>query len=166
MSTWLTEAEYKQSGAAAVGVTLNRAFLKEIKDDHVELRELINRNRIRIKQPSIKANQVLDWLHHLRDELETYFALEEFYGYFKQAAVTNPAVSQSALSLQSEHEELFIDLLKLIDATEQIIYHENNTQLDFVQDGFEQFVAKFELHEQSEMELMMRLCNEEIGVGD
>ena len=166
MSVWLTESEFRQSGADSVGVRLNLAFFQEIKDEHIELRQLVAQTRNRLSKPDVKPTQVLDWLSDLRDELETYFALEEFYGYFNQSAVTNPSVNHAAETLQLEHLELFVNLLVLIDSTEQIIYQESNTDLDHVREGFDKFAVKFEEHERAEMELMMRYCNEEIGVGD
>jgi hypothetical protein len=38
--------------------------------------------------------------------------------------------------------------------------------MDEVEDQFNRFRSELALHEQCEMELMMRLCNEDIGVGD
>lgn len=166
MSIWLTESEFRQSGAAAMGVTLNHAFLADIKDDHVELRELVKLNRNRLGDQPVEPSQTLAWLNELRDELETYFALEEFYGYFNHAAISNPSVSRSAKSLKTDHEKLFIQLIELIDQTEQIIYHESDSNIDSVRIGFLQFASDFDEHEEAEMELMMRLCNEELGVGD
>ncbi len=165
MGVWLTEVEFRQSGGAAVGVTLNLAFFQEIKDDHIELRELVAQNQVRLSDTAPDPSEVVDWLHELRDELETYFALEEFYGYFNHSAVSNPHVSQAAIGLQREHEELFVDLVNIIEATEQIIYRETDASVDEVVRAFDQFCRRFELHEQAEMELMMRFCNEEIGGG-
>ena len=41
MSTWISETEFRQSGAAAAGITINVAFLQEIKTDY-GFRELLN----------------------------------------------------------------------------------------------------------------------------
>jgi len=172
MSVWLSESEYRQSGAASVGLTLNVAFLQEIKQDNVEFRELLARVRFHFQnvEPSQKNRPVetARLLSELRDELETYFALEEFYGYFQNAEVNNPSVCHQADQLRTEHELLFLELNQLVDSTEQIVYHECSSELTFddIVDQFESFLAHLQRHEHKEMELVMRLFNEEIGVGD
>jgi hypothetical protein len=171
MSVWLSESEYRQSGATQTGLTINVAFLQEIKED-VRFQDLIESTRQHfVTAEAHVRNRPIDTarvLNELRDELETYFALEEFYGYFQNAEVVNPSVSHQADSLKKEHEELFLELSKLIDSVEQIVYRENSPDLTFatIARDFEHFITALHHHEQKEMELVMRLYNEEIGVGD
>ena len=171
MSVWLSESEYRQSGAAQTGLTINVAFLQEIKED-IGLQELVEnaRNHFLNAESSVRSRPIdtARVLNELRDELETYFALEEFYGYFQNAEVVNPSVSRQADFLKNEHEVLFLELNELIDSVEQIIYHENPPDLTFEQiaNDFDHFVTALNHHEHKEMELVMRLYNEEIGVGD
>ena len=171
MSTWLSETEFRQSGAESAGVTINVAFLQEIKDDF-EFRNQLNQVYAQLNprdvedRPSIKV--AADLLDGLRDELKTYFALEEFYGYFGQAKVDNPCVSQKAQELRGDHEKLFLQLSEVFELSQQILYREVGSDLDYekVAEGFERFCIDLAHHEQAEMELMMRLCNEDLGVGD
>lgn len=171
MSVWLSEKEFRQSGAESLGVTINVAFLQEIKDDF-GFRAVLNEAyyQLKPKDPLAKTSPrvAAELLNSLRDELETYFALEEFYGYFKQSAIANPCVNQQAIKLQSEHETLYLAMSELVEMCEQIVYRENNVELTLndVADKFENFCIALARHEQSEMDLMMRLCNEDIGVGD
>ena len=171
MSVWISEKEYRQSGAELAGVTINVAFLHEIKTDF-GFRDLLNQIYAKLDPhdpddrvtPNIAANLLCD----LRDEMQTYFALEEFYGYFAQSAVNNPCVNRKATDLRSEHETLFLQLSDLVERTQQIAYHEAATDagLEEISRGFEQLCMDLADHEQAEMDLMMRLCNEDIGVGD
>ena len=168
MSTWLTEKEYRQSGAIAAGMTINAAFMDEIKTDF-DFRSALNRSYYWINQkPDASPRLVVQWLCDLRDQLETYFALEEFYGYFQNAEVQNPAVSHSAELLRDEHEHLFLQLNDCVDAMEQIVYHECPIEnaFDKAAENFQSFLSRLQRHENREMELVMRLHNEEIGVGD
>lgn len=179
MSTWLSEKEFRQSGAESAGVTINVAFLQEIKSDF-GFRDLLNDAYRQLKPGSqagdfgdesggrVSPRVAAELLEDLRDGLETYFALEEFYGYFQQAAVQNPCVSQKAIGLQSEHETLFLKLNQIVELTQQIVYHEAGpeTTLDHVAEELESFCIQLAQHEQAEMDLMMRLCNEDFGVGD
>ena len=171
MSTWLSEKEFRQSGAESAGVTINVAFLRDIKEDF-GFRNLLNEVYFKLNaSPSDKKllpRVVAELLGELRDELETYFALEEFYGYFKQAAVSNPIVSQKAIGLSGEHEMLYLQLSGLVESAQQIVYREVGPEVSVhgIVDGFEEFCIELAAHEQAEMELMMRLHNEEFGVGD
>ncbi len=158
MSVWLSESEYRQSGATQTGLTINVAFLQEIKED-VGLQDLIEKTRQHFSTAGTSVrNRPIDTarvLNDLRDELETYFALEEFYGYFQNAEVVNPSVSHQADLLKNEHERLFLELNALIDSVEQIVYHENSPELTFEQiaSDFDHFITALHDHENREMEL-------------
>ena len=118
---WLSEKEYRLSGAEATGLTFNVAFLREIKTDF-DFRTLLNKvySRLRPKggqakgqQGTVSPREVADMLGELRDSMETYFALEECYGYFTESETQNPRVSQRATRLQGEHETLYLQLSNL-----------------------------------------------------
>ncbi len=167
MSTWLTEKEFLQSGAIATGITLNVAFLQEIKQENVELRQLIESVAEKIALDSrVSPREAMELLYQVREELETYFALEEFYGYFRHARVTNPVVSDCAARLQLEHEQLYLCFNDIVELAEQIVYRETDAMMADLLDELNRFRGQLDLHENREMELMMRLCNEEFGVGD
>lgn len=167
MSTWLTEKEYRQSGAIAAGMTINAAFMDEIKTDF-DFRSTLNRTYYWVNQkPDAAPRLVVQWLCDLRDQLETYFALEEFYGYFPQESIGNPVVSRKAQAKTQEHETLYLDLSRVIDLAEQIVYRESadSVNLDTVRSEFEKFCIALAHHEQDEMELVMQLCNQDVGGG-
>lgn len=172
MSTWLSEKEYQQSGAESAGVTINVAFLSEIKQDF-GFRGLLNEVYLRLNpetplEKPVTAQVAAQILSELRDELETYFALEEFYGYFGLNTAENPKVSQDATKLRAGHESLFLELSAVVELAHQVVYREAgpDVTLDHIAEQFERFCINLAHHEQSEMDLMMRLCNEDIGVGD
>lgn len=168
MSTWLTEKEYRQSGAISVGMTINVAFLEEIKTDF-DFRSTLNKIYEKVnRQPDAEPREISEWLSELRDQIETYFALEEFYGYMEKDDARNPQVGQRVSAKTAEHEKLFLQLSAVIDLAEQIVYRECSRDIGIadVREQFDEFCKCLARHEQEEMELMMRLCNEDIGVGD
>lgn len=168
MTTWLTEKEYRQSGAIAVGMTINVAFLEEIKSDF-DFRSTLNKVYQQVNQrPDAPPPEIVRWLNQLRDQLETYFALEEFYGYFEQDEVTNIRVSRMVAKKTEEHETLFLQLSQVIDVAEQIVYHECSGDITIteVRRLFHRFCEALADHEQDEMELIMQMFNEDVGVGD
>lgn len=183
MSIWFSETEFRRSGVLSLGVhmgvdgeaeiaedqvTLNVAFMSEIKEDF-DFRETLNTvyHRINGSQP-ISPRDAAKELAGLRDQLETYFAMEEFYGYFQQAATTNPGVNHKADLLRGDHESLFLQLNELVDLAEQIVYRECSKQVTIrdLAEQLDSFCEALADHEQDEMELMMRLHNEVFGVGD
>ena len=168
---WLSEQEYRLSGAEATGFTFNVAFLLEIKSDF-GFRDLLKQVRSQLCQAPaaerVSPRQAADLLNDFRDELETYFALEEFYGYFKHANIDNPPVSKKASRLKEEHESLYLELSRVIEMAQQLVYRECGPEVTVESIGqlFEQFYLNLMRHEEAEMNLVMALCNEDFGVGD
>ena len=168
MTVWMSEKEFRQGGAEAVGVTINVAFLQEIKEDFGFRKMLNDVYQTLHRGEKVHPRIASEMLSGLRDELETYFALEEFYGYFDQSAEQNPAVSKKAYHLRSDHEKLYLQFNDIVEKSEQIVYHEcpEDFTVRELCSYLDQFCMALADHEQSEMELMMRLVNEDIGVGD
>jgi len=175
MSTWLSEERISSERRKSAGVTINVAFLQEIKSDSgfrdqltAVFQQLKTGVTLNQGQEKLVPRVAAELLGELRDGLETYFALEEFYGYFQQASVQNPCVGQAASGLQAQHESLFLELNQIVETTQQIVYNESGPEitLDHVAAQLDAFCTEFNDHEQAEMDLMMRLCNEDFGVGD
>jgi iron-sulfur cluster repair protein YtfE (RIC family) len=167
---FLSEQEYRQSGAEATGLTFNVAFLREIKMDF-GFRELLNRvyHRLNHKHGGDVATprEAADLLADLRDELETYFALEECFGYFADAEIENPPVSRKAIELKNDHERLYLELSEVVEMAMRLVYRECGPEISLttISNTFEQFCKNLATHEQAEMNLVMALCNEDFGVG-
>ena len=69
-------------------VSINPAFLQEIKDDHHELRQLMHHVSAMLSRPSwmrLEYDRLVELLTKLRDQLAMHFSLEEAYGYFEDA---------------------------------------------------------------------------------
>ena len=170
MNTWMSEKELRQSGSEAKCLAINVPFLQEIKQDF-EFRQLLTRVYRQLNgegEPPVSPRMASEILSQLRDELETYFALEEFYGYFKHSAETNPSVCRESEALRREHEKLYLQFNQIVEMSEQIVYHECSTEIGIAElaEKLERFCETLARHEQDEMDLMMRMCNEDIGVGD
>ena len=149
-------------------VKINVAFLREIKEDNVHFQELLEAIRMSLDVGrNVRIRVLAELLGRLRDELETHFALEEFFGYFNDAGAKNNQVGHSAKKLCDEHRELFLQLNELVEESERLLYKETPSRnKDEIVQGFLDFYDQLKRHEQDEMELMMRLWNEDIGVGD
>jgi hypothetical protein len=151
-------------------VTINPAFLHEIKEDNVELREvlaqLVNRLLQRRQRPA-DARTLVEMLGRLRDQLAIHFSLEEAFGYFENATAVAPRLSRQAEELRSEHNLFFRDICSICEQAEQLLYHEVPGQvLRQIAARFAAFHDAFQLHESRERELIMAAFDDDIGVCD
>lgn len=168
MSTWMSETEFRQAGAGKAGIAINVPFLMEIKEDS-EFRQLLNEVYQRINQsPAPAPRTAIEILGSLRDELETYFALEEFYGFVKNSVNADAMQSKLASELADEHSKLYLQFNDIIEIGEQIVYRECSPQVTVSDLAvlLDKFCHSLAQHEQKEMELMMKTCNQDTGVGD
>ena len=168
MKSWITEKEYRQGGGESAGVAINVPFLQEIKQDF-EFRQLLDHVVSQIKQqPACPPRVVAESLASVRDQLETYFALEEFYGYFPMANVSNATRSNQVAELKAEHATLYLQYDQIVETCQQIVYRECKPEitLEQVLNLLDQFRGDFMNHEEKEMTLMMEICNQDVGVGD
>lgn len=160
--------DHSDNPRTSQSVTMNVAFLREIKEDNVHFNELLEAVRLSLEVGGeVRVRVLAELLGRLRDELETHFALEEFYGYFRDSAQKNQQVGSVASKLCQEHETLFVQLNELVEEAERLLYKETPCRdRDEIVAGFFNFCSDLKMHEHQEMELMMRLWNEDIGVGD
>jgi iron-sulfur cluster repair protein YtfE (RIC family) len=155
---------------AARTVRVNAAFLQEIKEDNVELGDLLQQlsaelltRRPRTHDPRL----LLDLLNRLRDQLGIHFSLEEAFGYFEDAVDVAPQLSEKSEQLRSEHDLFFRDICRLCDFVEQVIYEEKPAfSFRQIASRFSAFHDAFEQHEARERELIMDAFDDDIGVGD
>jgi hypothetical protein len=151
-------------------ITINPAFLQEIKDDHHELRQLMHHTAASLNRPTwmhVEVSQLVDLFTKLRDQLAMHFSLEEAYGYFDDAIDEAPHLSRRAEHLRSQHFQLFSQMCALVDQAEALLDHEHAAfAIARLADGFHQFEARLQQHETSECELIVEAANEELGTGD
>ena len=151
-------------------VTVNAAFLQEIKEDNRELRRLLGTADGLIAEPAndrTVAKRWVDLLSELRDQLAMHFSLEEAYGYFDDAIDVAPRLSEQAEALRSEHETLFRVMCGLVESAERQLYRETSGRAHKkILRDFVSFRHKFHDHESRENELILESLDDDIGVGD
>ena len=150
-------------------VTVNAAFLQEIKEVNQELWQLLGDLRHRCQRPIApgQCRLLIDRLCQLRDQLALHFSLEEAYGYFDDPVDVAPQLGRAAEQLRSEHKELYLDLCELVDHAERMFYEERHAALAlWIGPQFLQFDARLRSHEERENELIYEAYDGDIGVGD
>ena len=97
-------------------VTVNAAFLQEIKEVNQDLWRLLDRLREMCANPAIirsRRSQFLGQIEELRDQLALHFALEEAYGYFEDPVYVAPQLCDRAFALRDEHRQLYLEVCQL-----------------------------------------------------
>jgi hypothetical protein len=151
-------------------VSINAAFLQEIKDDHHELRQIMHHTAAMLNRPvwmKVEYGRLVELLTKLRDQLAMHFSLEEAFGYFEDAVSVAPHLSKRAENLRAQHFEMYSDLCRLVDRAEQYLYHEtvDDARVGLAA-GYRELMNRFQEHEARENELILEAWNDELGTGD
>lgn len=149
-------------------MTVNAAFLKDIKDDNRDLKLLLDRILPLVEHPQTASNhwqELIDLFAGLRDQLALHFALEEAYGYFDDAIVTAPRLSATAECLRGQHASLFERIRNLADKSSEI-RNDGGEQVGRLLAEFHEFRTQFEQHEEAELKLILGALEDDIGGGD
>ncbi len=156
-----------QSSISTKQVTVNAAFLKEIKEDNQHLKQLWDRVVPLVDHSTKAANhwpELIELFAEVRDQMALHFSLEEAYGYFDDAVDIAPQLSTLAHRLRSEHTELFSDVRDLADAAMDARM-DSDDDIARIVNRFHQFRQRFEQHEEAELSLILQSM-EDIGGGD
>jgi hypothetical protein len=149
-------------------VTVNAAFLQEIKEVNADLWALLAELRHRCQRPIApgQCRQLVDRICLLRDQLAMHFALEEAYGYFEEPVEVAPQLGRLAGQLRSEHRELYLDFSDLIERAERMYYDEQHAALAlWIGSQFLELDQRLRRHEERENELILD-AYDDLGVGD
>ena len=159
---------YKAAGSLQSGLTINAAFLKEIKDDNRQLKTLWDRVGELVAHRQVASNhysELVELVQQLCDQMAIHFSLEEAYGYFDDAVDVAPHRSVEAQRLRAQHPGLFTQIQALSDQIAQI----DRTNLEKLAnwiERFDVFQCKFQRHEEAELNLILDSFDDDLGVGD
>ena len=157
------------AGSLPSTLTVNAAFLQEIKEDNRELTSLLEQlaGAFASRAPSgIEPRRAVDLLSQLRDQIAMHFSLEEAYGYFEDAIAVAPQLSRVAANLRAQHQGLFRRICDLEELAEQWLYHETIDASGRLLRGYDEFLVLFSQHEAAENELIIDSVNGDLGGGD
>jgi hypothetical protein len=151
-------------------VSVNAAFLQEIKEDDREFRQLLCQAGEMLGPThlsTVEPRRILEHLCRLRDQLALHFTLEEAYGYFEDAIGSAPQLSDQAEQLRNQHQTLFGDFCRTVDAAEQLTTSDADDHARArLARMFHNFRADMQLHEAREHDLILAAFNEDYGAGD
>ena len=153
-------------------LSINAAFLQDIKDDSVQLKELLGAASAalqKVGQGRVQHKALAAILCRLRDQLATHFSLEEFFGYFDDAVDSAPRLSEQAKKLRAQHDVLYLKISDLAEDAELLSYVSTKSSayaIGSLADRYQSFYLQFQQHEECERELIMSAFYDDIGCGD
>jgi iron-sulfur cluster repair protein YtfE (RIC family) len=151
-------------------VTVNAAFLQEIKEVNHDLWRLLDDVRRMCLNPTsvhTSPRRFIGLVDQLRDQLAMHFALEEAFGYFDDPIDVAPRLCEQAERLRAEHADLYMRIVELGDVAERLVepIRRDGLVLQVVHD-FHDFDKALQHHETLENELILEEYDDDIGVGD
>lgn len=150
-------------------VTINAAFLQEIKDVDQELWRMLaelSRRSAELREVE-QGPPYLELLMQFRDQLALHFALEEAYGYFDDPEFAPPRMCRAAANLRQEHRTLYVALTNLCERSEHLGASGHwATFVDWAGPRFLAFASDLHSHERRENELILEALDRDLGCGD
>ncbi|MCG8650848.1 MAG: hypothetical protein MI861_13500, partial [Pirellulales bacterium] len=104
-------------------LTVNPAFLQEIKDSNPDLWDTVDQLRQVCQcqeEPAVTARLMARLLDALRDHLAIQFSLEESYGYMEVAGGTVTTMTELAERSHAQHCSLYLRLSELAEQAEEL----------------------------------------------
>ena len=159
-----------KSSATSVNVTVNAAFLREIKEVHEELWVGLEELRMLCGRPISLRSQTTELVRRLSDlldKLALHFTLEEAFGYFDDPVYVSAAFSRRVDDLRNQHRVLYAKLCRIVDESDAMLRRRKLAALTtIVPIQFERFARELLAHEEAEMELTQDGWCDDLGVGD
>ncbi|QDU05493.1 hypothetical protein V6x_52300 [Gimesia chilikensis] len=146
-------------------ITVNAAFLQEIKDNNLqldELLELLNTLCSVNDKTFLEPKRFSELIHELRDLLAMHFSLEDALGYFIGPSNIIPVLSKEATRLKSQHEELYLEVSAIAENADTLLAseHSENVSTNLIR-RFRSFYEDLRKHESEEYDLILIAYYEE-----
>lgn len=156
--------------AKAKTVTINAAFLADVKDLHQELWDGLHELQRMCSMPISLEGKCFEFvgrLSDLRDKLAFQFSVEEAYGYFDDPAFCCPTYAKRSGELMQQHRDLYVEIDRITEQAENLLSVRDLAALTTVIPvAFEAFAKKLQTHESEETQLMHDGLMQDIGGGD
>lgn len=143
---------------SAKAMTINPAFLQEIKDSNLSLWKALDRlPELSMPAPQRGKNfgELVALLGELRDALALQFALEESYGYMEVPAAIAPVNSHLMQDIRGQHCSLYLAINELAERAEELQYRGAQTEaIESLLGDVREFELRFRDHERMELDLI------------
>ena len=140
-------------------VSINAAFLKEIKEDNLNLYSLLENLRAfwLVDDPLILDPEWFGILiDDFRDQLAMHFTLEEAFGYLDLSVNVDSIISSESERLKKQHVDFYLEIASIAEHVQDALYPELNAEVYADQvNRFNDFYHAFQNHEAAEFDLIM-----------
>jgi len=151
-------------------VTINAAFLQEIKEVHVELWNALEQIRgflSRRDWSDPECRDLVSSLDRFRDLLNLCFTLEDAYGYFEDPVYVDARFSKRVGRLRAEHQTLDAEITRIGNHAERLLYNGRLSEsIDGILSRLAAFCDQLKEHEAREKDLISEAFTHEVGCGD
>ena len=151
-------------------VTINAAFLQEIKEVNADLWDLLGETQqlcTDVHHANANCRRLVTLLAMLRDNLAMHFTLEEAYGYFEDPLHVEPRLSAKANELRDQHKVLYEQIRDLAEEAEQRFYDKQLVEnMPPLLERLRAYFERLQHHEMQENELILQAYDDDIGGGD
>lgn len=151
-------------------VTVNAAFLQEIKDDDIYLKTLMSKllETCTMKTAvDIDSHELASFLEELRDQVAMHFSLEEAYGYFDCPVSVSPRFSETAVMLRGQHSTLYEEIASLAEYAAEVVgtrsWQKQISRTKNILGRMRDFHGQMSRHEAAEDEMLLESFNVDIG---
>lgn len=142
-------------------LTVNPAFLQEIKDSNLNLWSLLDQLMAvcgSSEDRTQRLRRLVPLLGEVRDLLALQFALEETYGYMEVPAAVAPVNSHLMQDIRAQHCKIYLMINELAERAEELQYRgvddDKVSQLDRLIEDVHQFELRLRDHERMEQDLI------------
>jgi hypothetical protein len=111
--------------ASGFCVTINAAFLQEVKEANSQVWDTLFQLRIGSQVDCPSEEKIHWWVHKLtefRKQLSVEFALEETYGYLSRVVRQHISIGVDPAEPLKQHKDLYLQLIDLCEQVEQAQY--------------------------------------------
>jgi len=139
-------------------LSINPAFLQEIKDSNLTLWKTFDRLNEACREPRPPASALgllVPLLGELRDALALEFALEESYGYIEVPSAVAPVNNHLLHDIRSQHCRLYLKITELAERAEELQFRGlANNDLGTLVAEVREFGLELRDHERVEADLI------------
>jgi iron-sulfur cluster repair protein YtfE (RIC family) len=137
---------------------------QEMLREHEELRALLGKVNQLITDCTASPSEVQETVHALCHHIQTHFETEESEGYFAEALMQAPRVSERVAALKAQHVQLREQLAKIAEIVGA--FKATGDDWKVLAEHIHHFSVDLMHHENSENELLQEVFTDDIGSKD
>jgi iron-sulfur cluster repair protein YtfE (RIC family) len=137
---------------------------REMLREHEELRAILGKVNQMTTDCAAPVSEVQECITTLCDHIRTHFEAEESGGYFAEAVLQAPRVSERVAALEAQHDQLREQIAQMSEFVQR--FEATGEHWKELAEQVHQFSVALMRHENQENELLQEVFTEDIGSKD